>query len=67
MPVYDYKCPKCGHRFDLLRSMSARDEDVRCPKCGGEVVRVYEGRWGCAKAGGGECGGNCQGCPGCGR
>ena len=67
MPVYDYKCPQCGHRFDLLRSMSARDEDVRCPRCGGEVVRVYEGRWGCAKGGGGECGGNCQGCPGCGR
>ena len=44
MPIYDYKCARCGHRFDLLRSVSARD-DVKCPKCGGDVVRVYEGKW----------------------
>ena len=39
MPIYDYRCARCGNRFDLLRSVSARD-DVKCPKCGGEVSRV---------------------------
>ena len=71
MPIYDYRCARCGNRFDLLRSVSARD-DVKCPKCGGEVSRVYEGKWmslGKASASGGgcSCGGNCQGCSGCNR
>ena len=70
MPVYDYKCAVCGHRFDLLCSLSARDE-VKCPKCGGEVARVYEGKWSVGKriggGGGCSCGGNCQGCSGCGK
>ncbi|MBQ8110898.1 MAG: zinc ribbon domain-containing protein [Clostridia bacterium] len=69
MPVYDYKCISCGHRFDLLRSVSSRD-DVKCPSCGGDVARVYEGRWaslGKRPGGGGcSCGGNCRGCSGCG-
>ena len=69
MPVYDYKCVECGHRFDLLRSLSARDE-VKCPKCGGGVARVYEGKGAVGKrgvgGGGCSCGGNCQGCAGCG-
>lgn len=67
MPVYDYKCTRCGHRFDLLRGLSSRDDEVKCPKCEGGVVRVYEGRWSVGKRAGGECSGNCQGCPGCGR
>ena len=70
MPIYDYKCAQCGHRFDLLRSISNRDP-VKCPKCGGDVARVYEGKWSVGKvaAGGGgcSCGGNCAGCSGCGR
>lgn len=69
MPVYDYKCTQCQNRFDLLRSLSGRDE-VKCPRCGGEVVRVYEGKWsslGRLSAGGCSCGGNCQGCAGCKR
>ena len=67
MPIYDYKCARCGHRFDLLRSISSRDE-VKCPRCGGEVARVYEGKWMSVgkRSGGCSCGGNCQGCSGCG-
>lgn len=70
MPIYDYKCARCGHRFDLLRSVSSRD-DVACPKCGGEVTRVYEGKWASlgktSAKGGCSCGGNCAGCSGCGK
>ena len=38
-------------------------------QCGGSVARVYEGRWALGKSAGGggcSCGGNCQGCSGCG-
>lgn len=68
MPVYDYKCAQCGHRFELLRSISRRDE-AACPRCGGAVMRVYEGKWAMGRpsaAGGCSCGGNCKGCSGCG-
>ena len=33
MPLYEYRCTACGHRFELLRSISQRDEAV-CEKCG---------------------------------
>ena len=68
MPIYDYKCKACAHRFELLRSIS-NTEPVTCPKCGGAVARVYEGTWSVCKraSDGGGCGGNCSGhCAGCG-
>ena len=39
MPLYEYKCKKCGHRFErLLKSYS--DTVKECPLCGGEVERL---------------------------
>ncbi len=32
MPVYDYKCPECEHRFEARHSMSA--DAPPCPNCG---------------------------------
>lgn len=34
MPIYEYKCLKCGTKFELLRSMDSSDDDISCPKCG---------------------------------
>jgi putative FmdB family regulatory protein len=34
MPIYEYKCRKCGHKFELLQRMGATNEGVRCPECG---------------------------------
>lgn len=31
MPLYDFKCRKCGHRFDQLVKL---DESPDCPACG---------------------------------
>ena len=71
MPIYDFKCDKCDHRFELFRSISQRGQ-ATCPKCGGTVSRVYEGKWSVGfrpSSGGGsgtcKCGGNCGGCAGC--
>ena len=71
MPIYDFKCAECGHRFEKLTTIARRDQ-VTCPKCGGHVGRVYEGKWymGSTKSSGGggcACGGNCAGCAGCGK
>ena len=31
MPLYEYKCKKCGHRFELIQSFSAEDAK-ECPE-----------------------------------
>ena len=39
MPLYEYKCKKCGHRFERIQSFS--DPPVRtCPVCGGRVEQL---------------------------
>ncbi|MBK9119318.1 MAG: zinc ribbon domain-containing protein [Phycisphaerales bacterium] len=39
MPIYEFECPACQHRFEeLLRSPSAA-ADVRCPSCGARKVQ----------------------------
>ena len=35
MPIYDYECKKCGHRFEYLHKASA-DAAPACPECGAE-------------------------------
>jgi putative FmdB family regulatory protein len=38
MPLYEYRCEKCGNRFERLRRMSDPDSDVQCPQCQSEKV-----------------------------
>ena len=38
MPTYEYKCQKCGYRFDHFQSISSDPLKV-CPKCGGEMYQ----------------------------
>jgi putative FmdB family regulatory protein len=39
VPLYEYQCKQCGHRFEKIQSFSAPEEKV-CPTCGGEVERL---------------------------
>lgn len=43
MPVYEYKCRECGHKFELRRSLTdSHNAPVKCPRCGkSETERVY--------------------------
>ena len=36
MPLYEYLCEACGHRFETIQKFSDPPVD-RCPKCGGTV------------------------------
>ena len=38
MPLYEYKCEKCGHRFEKIEKHSA-SEIKKCPKCGANAPR----------------------------
>lgn len=39
MPLYEYQCDDCGHRFELIRKFS--DDPVRnCPSCAGRVRKL---------------------------
>jgi putative FmdB family regulatory protein len=49
MPLYDLKCPKCGHQEELVCPMDERNKQV-CEKCK-ELLEVQIGRvtavWNC--------------------
>jgi putative FmdB family regulatory protein len=39
MPLYEYQCTKCGHRFEKIQKFS--DKKIKkCPECGGPVEQV---------------------------
>ncbi len=33
MPIYEYICSSCKHKFELMRRVSQCNEPVTCPKC----------------------------------
>lgn len=34
MPIYEYKCKDCGHKFEVL--VYSGDAKITCEKCGSE-------------------------------
>jgi putative FmdB family regulatory protein len=39
MPMYEYECSKCGHRFEVFQKFSDRPR-MKCPKCSGAVRKL---------------------------
>lgn len=39
MPIYEYHCPHCGHRFETTHAVNARPP--KCERCGRAVRRVF--------------------------
>jgi putative FmdB family regulatory protein len=39
MPLYEYLCKKCGHRFEEIRKFSDK-QLKKCPECGGVIEQV---------------------------
>ncbi len=42
MPTYEYKCPKCGTRFEKFQKITAKP-GAPCPKCGTTAERLISG------------------------
>jgi putative FmdB family regulatory protein len=39
MPLREYQCDACGHRFEVIQKMSDPPLEV-CPKCGGVIRKL---------------------------
>jgi putative FmdB family regulatory protein len=39
MPLYEYECKKCGHRFEKIVKYSDKPHK-KCPECGGAVEQM---------------------------
>lgn len=39
MPLYEYQCDACAHRFEVIQKYSDAPVEV-CPKCGGAVKKL---------------------------
>ena len=75
MPIYEYVCPDCHNKFELMRPFSQSGAPADCPICKHKAKRALS-RFVCRSssefgttapvAGGGGCagcgGGNCSSC-----
>jgi putative FmdB family regulatory protein len=39
MPLYEYQCEACGHRFEVIQKFSDPPVET-CPRCGGAVRKL---------------------------
>ena len=53
MPLYEYKCSKCGHLFSKLVWSPSDEKDLKCPLC--EETRVERQISSVGSCGSGSC------------
>jgi putative FmdB family regulatory protein len=42
MPVFEYKCSKCGRKTEFLERSNTKNKHV-CEKCGSDMQKVFSG------------------------
>lgn len=57
MPIYEYKCNKCGHTFDAFQRLGSDGSDLECPKCGTAKPQKLFSAFASSGGGGGYTGG----------
>lgn len=45
VPIYEYECQDCSHRFSLLLGMIVKPDEEQCPKCGGQKIAKLVSRF----------------------
>ncbi|PIX75902.1 MAG: hypothetical protein COZ38_03165 [Rhodocyclales bacterium CG_4_10_14_3_um_filter_68_10] len=38
MPIYEFRCPRCGHQFEDLVFRQSEIQELSCPRCGNQDV-----------------------------
>ena len=52
MPIFEYVCAECGHKFEKLVLSARRASEVRCPVCNSTTVNKAISAFGVASGGG---------------
>ena len=53
MPIYEFKCKKCGNEFEYLCFNSSDEENAECPKCGAQETEKLLSCFSSVSSGGG--------------
>jgi len=40
MPLYEYRCEKCGRQYESYKRLSEEKKDETCPACGGRAEKM---------------------------
>ncbi len=51
MPIYEFECTKCQHKFDELVRASVNLQDIVCPQCGVNSPRKLMSAFGFSSGG----------------
>ncbi len=65
MPIYEFACSRCDHRFDELVRTDFSIEDIHCPLCGAASPRKLMSAFGFSSGGktvSSSSGSACSGC-----
>ena len=56
MPIYEYRCEKCGKKFEKLRRMADADREMECPDCQSTKIARMQSAFATAGCGSGSAG-----------
>ncbi len=59
MPIYEYRCEKCGRDFDLFVRTARQRSEPQCPHCGSTKVRKAVSLFGVGGGGKHDAGATC--------
>ena len=62
MPIFEYVCSECGHRFEKLVLSASRAKNIQCPQCSSKSVNKALSTFGVGGGGGAalNSGANCS-------
>jgi putative FmdB family regulatory protein len=52
MPLYEYRCRECGHRFEILQRLGQGADGLECPHCGAPGVEKQYSTFAASTSGG---------------
>ncbi len=54
MPIYEFRCPKCGRSFDVVRPRDKAGRSAKCPDDGTRGQRLFTFAIALGSSGGGD-------------
>ncbi len=69
MPIYEYICKDCNHKFEAMRGFSQADDPIKCSHCGSmdthrAISLCFSKSDGSVTISAASSGGGCAGCSG---